>query len=273
VAVRPNWAVANCAPPKEARANYVRLKVSGPVVEATCFEKPVWTDGKSNGGRKSIEEGMELTPEQKAKNRKDTAHRVRGRVADLARCNFQVKYAKFVTLTFRDGAIEDVTDSREAIQCIKTFIQRMRWRYGGFRYLWAMEYQDTNGRGAVHYHMLMDIQPKIPLGVLNQCWSWGGTHITAIRHVTDLGKYLVKYVSKTIGDLRRGDSHLYGHGQGMNEPEVFYGQEADAVWKQLGIKKEHLVSSRDYETEYQGQCHQEEYNLSKVKIIPAKVSD
>lgn len=249
----------------EAKANYLRLKISNHIIEVDQFQKPVWTGGISRGGRK--EQGEELTdPETIEKNRRDAAHRAKKRIADLARCNFDVRYAKFVTLTFRDGTVENVKDPKDCIKALLLFLKRMRRRYGKFKYLWAMEFQDGNGRGAVHYHVLLDIQPKIPYGVLNECWTWGGTDIKAIRRVDDIGRYIVKYVSKTIGDPRRGTSNLWGTSMGMNDPIVLYGEEADRWLEAHGveyIKKEHLVDRRMWSTEYQGEVLHEEYNLQR----------
>ncbi|MGM9458151.1 rolling circle replication-associated protein, partial [Lacticaseibacillus rhamnosus] len=70
-------------------------------------------------------------------------------VRRLVLANFDAG-SKFVTFTFA----ENVKDIDQANREWKKFVQRLRRRYGDFKYLSVIEFQK---RGAVHYHMISDL--------------------------------------------------------------------------------------------------------------------
>ena len=57
------------------------------------------------------------------------------------------------------------------------------------KYLAVIEFQE---RGAVHYHVLSDI-PYIPQKELQDIWGHGFVYINAVKHVDNIGAYIVKY--------------------------------------------------------------------------------
>jgi hypothetical protein len=57
----------------------------------------------------------------------------------------------FTTLTFR----ENLHNIKEANYEFLKFIKRVKYKFGDFKYLAVIEFQD---RGAIHYHMISDFR-------------------------------------------------------------------------------------------------------------------
>ena len=79
---------------------------------------------------------------------------------------------------------------------------RMRLNYRGYKYIWVLEFQ---GRGAVHFHMLLD--KEIKQEALAKMWFdivksgdskhlKHGVHVEKIRSKEGMSKYFASYLSK-----------------------------------------------------------------------------
>lgn len=228
----------------------------------------------------------ELTPEEReADNKKRSLRRARNNIRRLAVSNFG-SMDKFITLTFRDETYEgkgqhrfkvDWTNVEHTNQCFKTFIQRLR-RYtkkkGGdtFQYIAVHEIQEKNDRGAIHYHMMANLD-YIPYEELGELWGHGFIGINRmdkvrdkkgkIRSVDNVGAYMVKYMMKSKDERLKGKK-AYLTSKGLIRPEVFRGDTAEAIIEHLGLneKKEHFSNS--YTTEMLGNCLYKEYNLKRI---------
>jgi hypothetical protein len=239
----------------------MKIIVSGPVIERYRYQIPV----KIGKRQKSIDpETGEILAGENRGDRKDEAKRTnsnrsRNEFRRLVLSNFG-NMDKFVTLTFRDGAVEDVTNVRMCNKEFDKFIKRMRRAYGGFKYCRVIEFQDANGRGAVHYHCILTI-PFVPWEELRETWGGGNIDITAIDHVDNVGSYVSKYMTKDLKDDRLAGVKAYATSQNMDRPVVHYGRAAERVNRQLDQKKE--VFANSYESEYQGKIEYTEYNMNR----------
>lgn len=164
---------------------------------------------------------------------------------------------KFVTLTFA----ENVTDLDEAHKQFKQFIQRMRYRYGDFKYGVAIEFQK---RGAVHYHMVSDLT-YVPNKELKQIWRQGFVRINAIKHVDNVGAYLSKYMTKESegrdNRLRGRKMSLTSHN--LERPLIFKGDEAEAIINLYNLKQKKEVLASSYTSEHHGEITYSQYNLKR----------
>lgn len=184
--------------------------------------------------------------------------RTRNTVRRLILSNFDTT-AKFWTFTFDDKKVplEISRDIESSNRLWKAFIQRMRRRYPNFKYLAVLEFQK---RGAVHYHCLCDL-PYVKQRVIQQIWGNGYVSVNRIKHVDNLGAYVVKYMTKDLTDDRFFGSKTYQCSKGLERPVEYRGKDADRLIEalQLGQKKE--VFTNHYESEYLGQIVYKEYNL------------
>lgn len=187
--------------------------------------------------------------------------RTRNTVRRLILSNFDTT-AKFWTFTFDDSKVppEISRDVQASNSLWKTFIQRMRRRYGDFKYLAVLEFQK---RGAVHYHCLADL-PYIKQKTVQEIWGNGFVSVNRIKHVDNLGAYVVKYMTKEMTDERMFGNKTYQCSKGLDRPVEYRGEEATRLIESLELDKKKEVYADSYESEYLGKIVYKEYNLLRV---------
>lgn len=178
--------------------------------------------------------------------------------------------SKFITLTFRDGSVQDVTSVPECNKAFDKFIKRMRREYGGFKYARVIEFQDANGRGAVHYHLIFDGLPYIPCDKLGEIWGNGFVGINRIDHVDNVGAYIRKYMAQDMEDKRLMGKKAYATSQGLVRPHEAYGSEAAELIAAYELEQKKAVFTNSYESEHQGLTTYKEFNLQRPEGGKAK---
>lgn len=204
------------------------------------------------------------------KNYANNNQRRRDTIRRLAVSNFSSEHDKFLTLTFK----ENITDIKVANNLFKKFIMKLKYNYGldKLKYLAVIEFQK---RGAIHYHVLLHI-PYIPHKELQELWGHGFVFINAIKHVDNLGAYILKYMTKDNEDIRLVGQKGYLKSRGLVEPRVFQNenikdkQDADSFLKiQEQFKDENISEYKVYEssfdTEFLGTCKYKQYNFRRLK--------
>ncbi|GIP35956.1 hypothetical protein [Paenibacillus sp. J2TS4] len=207
---------------------------------------------------------------------------------------------KFITLTFREGSISNVTDVKQAYIEFKKYARKLRevCRKQGreFKYITVVEFQDKNKRGAVHFHAIMDI-PVIPVtrevaeewkreGKLPHdynvktnhydMWGHGSVTVKAIKEsnhkketskvieTLDVGEYVARYMVKDFGDPRLQGNKVYSPSQGLKKPQVVYDTEAEQAVEGLG--KENMVRGGSYtNTHHNNTVKYVKFNKLKTK--------
>lgn len=129
-------------------------------------------------------------------------YKAREKVRRLINANFD-ENSLFVTLTFA----ENVTDLEYANYELKKFLQKMKRKQKDFAHVTVVEFQK---RGAVHYHMVCNYHLEWTTHKELQkherdiatVWGNGFVDIQPIKHVDNVGAYLIKYMSKEHNDER-----------------------------------------------------------------------
>jgi hypothetical protein len=114
---------------------------------------------------------------------------------------------------------ENIKDVSEADYHFRNFTKRVRRRYPEFKYVATREFQDKNGRGAVHYHLAVNI--FIIRKVFDELWGKGFTWMKAYSDASKEKKiynYITKYLTKYCNDERLNGYHLYICSQGLKVP-------------------------------------------------------
>lgn len=246
--------------------SFAKVVVSGPVVEVYEYEVPVRIGGKPPPKIYYDEETGErilTNPDyDPVEARSHNARRAKATLRRTILSNFDNESGKFITLTFRDGSVSDVTDVTECNKAFKEFIQRLRYEYRDFKYACVIEFQDTKGRGAVHYHMLSDLG-YVRKSKLAEIWGNGFVKINKITHVDNLGAYVTKYMTKNTDDPRLKGRKAYHCSKNLNPPIELQGADAyEILIDFLENKKE--VFANSYESEHQGKISYREYNLQRT---------
>lgn len=260
-----------------AFASYKKVIVSGNVYEFFDFERPAFSDFESKGGRRKKDEEESKRAEE---NRKTSSHRAREKVRRLINANFSdLKHTKFTTHTFRDGVLENVWDVSEANPLWKKFVMRLKhWLKKNYKtdfqlkYVTVIEFQDKNGRGAVHYHMISNL-PYIDQDILQGIWKHGWVGINSLqgkyresgKDVDNVGAYVVKYMTKNAQDPRLRGQKSYLCSKGLHQPTTFRGDTAELVAESIGIETLEKVFTSEYESEHHGKITYTEYNIKRSK--------
>lgn len=198
------------------------------------------------------------------KNYRYTQRVRRNRIRQLICSNFD-STSKFVTLTFDTNRDFDITDVQACNLFFKNFILRLKYRFPDLRYVAVIEFQDKNGRGAVHYHMICNL-PFIKKSELQEIWRGGFVKINAIDKVDNVGAYVIKYMCKDTEDARLCGENAYLHSRGLKEPMTLCTWKGDPdEWRDLHIALEkHSPSySRKYESEDAGEIEYFQYNFNR----------
>jgi len=225
--------------------------LSGHIVELYEYEKPASFGYQGHGGRKP---SCESASDREEENRRLTTRRARENIRRLSLMNFS-KHSKFITLTFEDN----LTDVKEANGKFKAFIRKLRTYKDDFKYISVIEFQE---RGAVHYHMISNL-PYIKNSDLRKIWGHGFVKINDIKHVDNIGAYMVKYMLKDVSDKRLCGLKSYLTSRGLTRSQELRGDVAEKLFEVYKLDKIEKVFTNSYESEHHGQITYSEFNSQR----------
>ena len=245
---------------KEPYMVETRAIISGDVIEVISYEKPYVKNAKSKinpGGKKGGDK-----VEKRADNIKQTKQKLRRLIN--SNCT---KKDSFVTFTYA----ENQQDVKQAKDDFKKFIKRLEYyrRKQGvkenLRYVYVIEFQDKYGRGAVHFHTIFFNIEYIEANKLQEIWSLGWIKINHIKHVDNVGAYVVKYMQKDInGDSRLYGVDLYGRSRGnLQEPQIIEKKEACKLLEM--VYSNQLTYTSSFDTDYKGIVTYKQYNVNRTQ--------
>ena len=242
---------------KKTDRYYEKIVVTKGIYEVWRYEK---LNVKGGGARDGDGRDKEHNYREQQKRRRNT-------IRQLICTNFD-SGSKFVTLTFDNDREHDIKDVQACNQHFKKFVQRMRRRYPDFKYVAVIEFQDKNGRGAVHYHMICNL-PYIKKSDLMDIWQGGFVKVNKIDKVDNVGAYVIKYMTADMDDTRLCGQNAYLHSHGLEKPlEVnTWRPEVAEEWRALhnALEKQTPSYSRKYESEAAGVIEYFQYNMNRLK--------
>lgn len=241
--------------------SYLKIVISGNIVEIKEYEKlNVNTDPKQ---AREIKKG----------NGKDNDHNYaktqklrKTNIRQIINSNFN-EMSKFLTLTFRDTDKFDIRDIKQCNYEFKKFIMRLNYQLGiKVAYVAVIEFQDNHKRGAVHYHMIINM-PYVPFKQLKDIWGLGTVYINKIKDVDNLGAYVVKYMNENIDDIRLKGIKAYNMSTGLKKPieiKSWDNQElAKDIFEKYCKDKKRLVYDKRYHNEQAGSIVYQQYNMTR----------
>lgn len=260
-----------------------RLKVikSKNIIEVYDYEKPVILN-KPHFKTKLNKPLDELPPEIREKIEKERKNRAAeykrrsainaiNNIRRLVDCNFNSK-SKFLTLTFADNNKVDIRDIRQTHKIFKQFIQRLKTYFPKLKYVAIPEFQDKKQRGAIHYHMISNL-PFTPNETLAKIWRYGFVNIKSIEHITNVGAYLAKYLSKNTNDSRFGSAKKVLRSKYLDTPQVEYTKGALKIINKYDLRNK----QPNYVKKYKSEMHGGNITISlfdlKNPILPTKDSN
>lgn len=244
---------------KQVKFYSTKVIQKGDFFEVIETEHPVFYDFESP--QKGGIQKQSSDPEKKERNKKRNAYRSRKKLIDLAMTNFS-KGDKFLTLTYDDHQVFDIRDIKESNIRFTLFIRRLRHRIPYLKYLAVIEFQDRNGRGAVHYHMLCNI-PYMDWRKLKKLWSHGDIHIRRPKSQKQVVFYLPKYFDKNIHDLRFSGRRSFMYSKNLKRPKEIKGPVAEQLAKKIKEKLPQIGKIQEYKSDYHGKVRKTLYTRSK----------
>lgn len=242
---------------------YIEITISKHIVEYKEYEK---LNVKNNmDAAREVEKGNgTLTEENYKKRQKKRRDLVRQYVTN----NFD-ENSKFITLTFKDTNKFDIKDVRQCNKEYKKFIKRLNYHVGKkVKYVTVIEFQDKNERGAIHYHMVSDVK-YITNKKLSEIWGNGYVKINRIKHVDNLGAYVVKYMNKNTDDTRLQGLKAYNISKGLEKPYKITSWQNEELTKKLYDKyckdEKMLVYDKRYHHEQAGEIVYRQYNYKRLQ--------
>src|SRR5690606_31339998 len=139
----------------------------------------------------------------------------------LVEANFD-NNSKFVTLTFRNTDEFDINNPEICKTKVRLFIRKLKLIKQDLKFIFITEFQK---RGAVHYHLLTDLQ-YINNEELGLIWGHGFIKINRIDKAKNLGNYVSKYMTKESFDLRLKNIRSYETSRNLVRPVVYQSSEA-----------------------------------------------
>lgn len=193
------------------------------------------------------------------------ATNARNKIRRLACANFLETKDTFLTLTYK----ENMQDLERGAYDLKKFIQKMKRRVNGLKYLGVVEFQK---RGAIHYHLLTNIPAKKNRWrqekEIAELWEKGQiVKLKNIYNVDNLGAYLVKYMTKELADERLKGHKRYFFSRGnLLQPKILTG---DELLRTLVTVEGNMVPifTSKYNTEFHGECKYREYNYLRSEWL------
>lgn len=176
--------------------------------------------------------------------------------------------SKFITLTFADRPGLDVQDVKQCNGLFMAFANRLRYYYPSFKYIAVIEFQDKNGRGAVHYHMVCNL-PYVTVNRFAEIWRNGFVKLNRIDHVDNVGAYVIKYMVADMDDKRLCGKKAYLCSKGLLRPvELCSWRSSDTEVVEQIIElhqKESPTYYKEYMSENAGMVRYAQYNTNRKK--------
>lgn len=236
--------------------SFLKVIVTNNLVEIYTPETPYLLNRTPIANRGRNNKGLEHNRKEEYKRR--SANKAFNTVKRLAVANFgSIPHAKFITPTFRDTKDFDISNIKSCNQKLITFMQRLRRKFNEVRTLTIVEFQK---RGAVHYHILSDID-FIHWSELQKMWEYGDITIEAVKDANHLGTYITKYFTKNMNDPRLKGFRLYHASKNLDRPKTFYLKTAEKIKWVLEKNNKQPRFESNYHSEKNGNIGFKEYLL------------
>jgi hypothetical protein len=248
---------------RQIRAFKGKIVCCGDIVELYSYEKTIYEgynqeDHKGRAGKSD----KVTTIEEKEKNRQDSMTRAKQRLRRVINANID-QYgvsSKFVTLTYSEN-MEDIKSGNDDF---KKFVKRLNYKLGiKLKYSVVIEFQK---RGAIHYHMIAYNLPYIRNKQLKDIWRHGWVRVNKIDHLTNVGAYVTKYMTKANEDPRLRERKSYFNSRGLKQPietKLYDDKEKEGLRQDL---QEKLTYSTEFHNDHLGTITYEQYNLKREEI-------
>lgn len=183
-------------------AYHTKIIVTPVKTRIYVYDKPIIHGFKS--------EREDYSKRSEGLKREDSIFRSRDNIMDTINANV-TPYSKFITLT----TAETILDRDQFLKLFHQFRKNFKRKFGYLMpYVGIMERQKKRGikeknHGSWHIHLAVFIQEKLDIYDLISCWNYGHLDIVVLRDPGDIGRYMMKYLSKDNFDIELNKKVLF----------------------------------------------------------------
>lgn len=246
---------------KKAFISNTKIIVSNGMIEIweSPKDNPCFSVGLSKKPRGSSVNVVPMSEEERIRQNKKNALESYHHFERKVVANFKPGYSIFCTLTFDNIKTQDfnIKSVDECNKKFSRFIDRLK-RYlkkkngRELKFLVTIEFQDTNNRNAIHYHVLLDV-PYLNSNELERIWNLGFVKVKKVKDSKHAAVYCGKYMMKGILDERLAGKNKFWGSKNLLEPVERYGDTAYLIQEYingLSDDKKEKYSERSYTSEY-----------------------
>lgn len=198
--------------PPDVYAVKQKVVISGKFVEVYQYEKPYFK------GFPRLMPKYPLKPKRPSDRsilelRADNIRRSAQKIRRLVNSN-EKELTKMLTLTFADN----LQDLKIANKKLDNFLKKLRRLFPHLKYVAVPEFQK---RGAIHYHILLNIKPYISNDDIAKIWGNGWAWFKKIYNVDNLGAYISKYLTKGAINNKYFNQKKFFSSKNLYLPMVF----------------------------------------------------
>ena len=243
---------------------YQKVIISGNMVEIFRVTTAYHLDGLPSRNREAyLNEDITEDISRSEEHKKRALYKAKTKIKRLIQTNFG-NQSKFITLTFNNE--QDYTNLSWCYKQFHKFIIQLRERDPKLQYVCVVEFQDRNGRGAVHFHLVCNLRFISHFDLMG-LWGHGFIWIKKVADEKNIGRYLIKYMTKAGFDPRFSNHRRWFCSRSLSQPIVYYG---DNAWKLCEYLKNEGIEPgycRQYYSEFNGNVRYELYIIPDIQDV------
>jgi len=242
-----------------AKKYKIKVVVSGNIIEVYKYSEWQFYDFTTFPKREII---------SKKEDKRGSFSKTRSRFYIRSLVNSNPELERFLTLTYR----KNEQNIKKSNYNFTKFIERLKYKYGKFKYICIVEFQDDvdfYGRikeegGSIHYHLIWSL-PFINKDVIAKIWGLGFIKLKRVRTVRNLGAYFSKYGTKENNEnekIKLFGQKKYFASRDLNRPLILRNPENTEEYIKNNLKDK----TPFYEKVYLGYDLMITYQQFKTKV-------
>lgn len=167
-----------------------KIEINYNSIQKVTYSNPLFTLGNFTSNRAGNSGGYRPSttpnsPQHRNQNLTQQANKLCNKVQKLVNNNFHPYRSLFVTVTFANSKMTDLTVCNKEFQ---QFLAKIKRHYEDFAYVAVVSFQD---RGVPHYHMVCNL-PTESTKYLRHWWTHGSIHSKKTTGVYGISHYMIK---------------------------------------------------------------------------------
>lgn len=167
-----------------------KIEINYNSIQKVTYSNPLFTLGNFTSNRAGNSGGYRPSttpnsPQHRNQNLTQQANKLCNKVQKLVNNNFHPYHSLFVTVTFANSEMTDLTVCNKEFQ---KFLAKIKRHYEDFAYVAVVSFQE---RGVPHYHIVCNL-PTESTKYLRHWWTCGSVHSKKTSGVYGISQYMIK---------------------------------------------------------------------------------